>query len=81
MLEHRDDAGHCSNGLSAKDYRGATSEDRSLYRKWVVGMVGFYSALLLLSGVVAILVDANSTGQTRVTNLSAQPTAGSHKSN
>jgi hypothetical protein len=44
-------------------------------------MVGFYSALLLLSGVVAILVDANSTGQTRVTNLSAQPTAGSHKSN
>jgi hypothetical protein len=81
MLEHRDDAGHCSNGLSTKDYRGATSEDRSLYCSWVVGMVGFYSALLLLSGVVAIVVDANSTGQTRLTNLSAHPTAGSHKSN
>jgi hypothetical protein len=81
MLEHGDDAGHCSNRLSTKDYRGATPEDRSLYRKWIVGMVGFYGALLLLSGVVALVIDANSTGQTRLTNLSAHPTVGSHRSN
>jgi hypothetical protein len=81
MLEHGDDAGHCSNGLSTKNYREATLEDRSIYRKWVVGMVVFYSALLLLSGVVAIAIDANSSGQTRLTNLSAHPTAGSHRSN
>jgi hypothetical protein len=34
MLEHGDDAGHCSNGLSAQNYRGAIAEERAIYRKW-----------------------------------------------
>lgn len=55
MLEHGDDAGHCSNGLSAQNYRGATAEERAIYRKWIRGMIPFYSTLVLIFGVVAIV--------------------------
>jgi hypothetical protein len=80
MPEHGEDAGHCPNGLSAHNYRGASAEDRAIYRKWILGMVVFYSALLLVSGVVAIVVDA-SPGLTRLTSLSARTTAASPGSN
>jgi hypothetical protein len=76
MPEHGDDVGHCRNGLSTENYRGASPEDRAIYRKWMLGMVVFYSALLLVSGVVAIVVDA-SPGLTRLTSLSARTTAAS----
>jgi hypothetical protein len=55
MSEHGGDAGHCSNGLTARNYRGATAEDRATYRKWMRGIVVFYSVLLLLTGVVAVV--------------------------
>jgi hypothetical protein len=80
MPEHGDNVGHCRNGLSTQNYRGATPQDRAIYRKWIVGMVVFYSALLLVSGVVAIVVDA-SPGLTRLTILSARTTAASPGSN
>jgi hypothetical protein len=48
MSEHGGDAGHCSNGLTARNYRGATAEDRATYRKWIRGLVVFYSTLLLI---------------------------------
>ena len=38
MPEHGDDAGHCSNGLSAQKYREATAEERATYRKWIRGI-------------------------------------------
>jgi hypothetical protein len=75
-----DDAAHCSNGLSAQNYRAATAEDRVIYRKWILGMVVFYSALLLISGAVAIAIDS-SVGLTRLTTVSAQPTAKSPRTN
>jgi hypothetical protein len=80
MLEQGDDAGHCSNGLSAKNYREAASEDRVTYRKWMLGTVVFYATLILISGVVALVVDSGA-GSTRLTSLSAQSTGGSPKSN
>jgi hypothetical protein len=80
MPEHGDNAGNFRNGLSTQNYRGASPEDRAIYRKWIVGMVVFYSALLLGSGVVAIVVDA-SLGLTRLTSLSARTTAASPGSN
>lgn len=80
MPEHGDDAGHCSNGLSAQNYQGATAEDRATYRKWIRGTVVFYSTLLLISGVVAI-VSYSNTSLTRLTSLSAHPAAASPGSN
>jgi hypothetical protein len=80
MLGHGDDAGHCPNGLSAKNYRAATPEDRVTYRKWMLGIVVFYCTLLLISGIVAIVVDFGA-GSTKLTSLSARPTAGSPRSN
>jgi hypothetical protein len=76
MPEHGDDAGHCRNGLSTQNYRGASQEDRALYRKWILGMVVFYGALLMISGVVAIVIDAGP-GLTRLTSLSARTTVAS----
>jgi hypothetical protein len=76
MPEHGDDVGHCRNGLSTQNYRGASPEDRAIYRKWMLGMVVFYSALLVVSGVVAIVIDANP-GLTRLTSLSIHTTAAS----
>jgi hypothetical protein len=54
MLEHGDDAGR-SNGLSAQNYQGATAEERAIYRKWIRGTIAFYSTLVLIFGVVAIV--------------------------
>jgi hypothetical protein len=80
VLEHGDDAGHCSNGLSARNYRGATAEERAIYRKWIRGMIAFYSTLVLTFGVVAI-VSYSDTSLTRLTNLLGRPTASSPRTN
>ncbi len=76
MPEHGDNAGHFRNGLSTQNYRGASPEDRAIYRKWILGIVVFYSALLLVSGVVAIVVEA-SPGLMMLTSLSARATVAS----
>jgi len=80
MDRQGDDAGHCSNGLSTQDYRDANPEDRAVHRKWGLAVVVFYGALLLTSGVVAIVVDSNSN-LTKLATASAQRTAGSARSN
>jgi hypothetical protein len=64
---------HKKYGLSTRNYRGASPEDRDIYRKWIIGIVVFYDALLLVSGVVAIVFEA-SFGLTRLTSLSARTT-------
>jgi hypothetical protein len=78
--EQGDEAAHCPNGSSAKHYREAAPEDRAIYRKWIFGMILFYSTLLLISCVVAIVVDS-SASSTKLTSLSAQQIGGSLKSN
>jgi hypothetical protein len=80
MPEQGDDAAHCSNGLSARNFREATPEERVIYRKWIFGMVVFYCTLLLITSVVAFVVDSGA-GSTRLTSLSARPIAGSPRSN
>ena len=79
MLRHGDDAGYCRNGLSAQQYRKATDEDRAIYRKWGLGLVIFYSAVLLISGVAAILAES-SPGLQRLTSLSAHATVATARS-
>jgi len=53
MFTSGDDAGHCSNGLTAQKFRDSTPEERAVYRKWLRGMVLVYGTLLLMSGVAA----------------------------
>jgi hypothetical protein len=80
MSGHGDDAGHCSNGLSAHEFRAATPDERNIYRKWIFGMVAFYTTLLLISGVVAIAIDSSSNS-TKLTAASTQRAAASHRTN
>ena len=80
MPEHGDDAGHCRNGLSVQNYREASAEERATYRRWGVGIAVFYSALLLIFGIVAIANDSGDS-RTKLTSLSAHSTAASARSN
>ncbi len=80
MHEDGDDAGHCSNGLSAQAYRAATAEERAIYRRWIRGTVVLYSSILLMSGFVMIVSYSNS-GLTRLTTLSGQSAAASSRTN
>jgi hypothetical protein len=80
MSGHGDDAGRCSNGLSAEKLQATTPEERAIYRNWMFGMVAFYTTLLLLSGVVAITVDSSSNS-TKFTAASTQRTAVSPRTN
>jgi hypothetical protein len=54
MFTSGDDAGHCTNGLTTQTFREATPEERTLYRKWLRGMIFAYGTLLLMSGVAAV---------------------------
>lgn len=83
MPSDGDDAGRCSNGLSAENFRAASAEDRAIYRAWLRGLIVFYVALLLLSGTVAFLSyrDGGHTRlMTQATPLSAESprSPGSH---
>jgi hypothetical protein len=69
MFTSGDDAGHCSNGLTAQKFRDAAPEDRDVYRKWLRGMVFVYGALLLMSGVGAV-ASYSVVGPTQLTRLS-----------
>jgi hypothetical protein len=80
MLEHGDDAGHCSNGLSAQSYREAAAEECAIYRKWIRGTIALYGTLVLIFGVVAI-VSYSDTSLTKLTNHLGHPTASSLRTN
>ena len=80
MLEHGDDAGHCSNGLTAQKFRDATLEEQWTYRKWMRGTIAFYCALLLMAGTLALMNYSNA-GLTQLTSLSNRPAAPSYRSN
>ena len=76
MFGDGDDAGHCSNGLSADNYRAANPEERATFRAWIRGVIVFYATILTLSGTIAIL-NTGDIGMTRLANLYVRATAGS----
>jgi hypothetical protein len=78
MLTDGDDAGRCSNGLTAHKFRDATAEERVTYRRWLRGIVLFYCAVLFASGVA--VVSYSGTGRTQLTKLSVQQVAISRQS-
>jgi len=74
MLGDGDDSGHCSSGLSAERYHEDSAEDRATFWVWMRGVIVFYTSVLMLSGLVAI-VSTGDVGVRRLTNLYAQATA------
>ncbi|WGS23235.1 MULTISPECIES: hypothetical protein [unclassified Bradyrhizobium] len=67
-ITHRDDAAHCSNGLSVRKFRDGMQEERAVFRRWIRGVVGFYGILLLASGVFISLNHAR-VGSIELTSL------------
>jgi len=80
MLGDRDDAGHCSHGLSAKNYRMADPEERATFRAWLRGVTVFYATVLTLAGAIAIL-SYKDVGLTQLATLYAHVTAAGPASN
>jgi hypothetical protein len=80
MFNTGDDAGHCSNGLTAQKFREASTEERAVYRKWLRGMVLVYGALLAMSGV-ALVTSHSLMGPTQLTKLSAPQATASPRTN
>ena len=66
MFSDGDDAGHCSNGLTAQKFREATPEERMTYRKWLRGIAFFYFAVLFLSGVAMATTNSSPPQRARV---------------
>lgn len=79
ILEHGDDAAHCSNGLNAQKFRNATPDERAIYRRWIRGTIMVYGLLALAAGAV-IWMNETGVGSTRLTSLwstsSARPDHG-----
>jgi hypothetical protein len=65
-----DDAGHCSNGLTAQRFRDATREEQATSRRWLGGIAVFYCVVLLLLGAVTF-VNSNAS-RTQISNLPAE---------
>ena len=73
MFMDGDDAARCSNGLTARKFRDATSEERATYRRWIRGIIFFYCGLLFIAGVA--VVNYPGTGRTELTKLSVNQPA------
>jgi uncharacterized BrkB/YihY/UPF0761 family membrane protein len=80
MFTAGDDAGHCSNGLTVQKFHEATPEERSVYRKWLRGMVFVYGTLLLISGAAAV-ASYSVVGPMQFTKLSVPHAATSPRAN
>ena len=80
MFRSGDDAGYCSNGLTAQKFRDSTPEERTVYRKWLRGMVLVYGTLLLMSGVAAV-ASYSVVGPTQLTKLSVPHAPASPRTN
>ncbi|QOZ33525.1 hypothetical protein [Bradyrhizobium sp. CCBAU 53421] len=76
LLEHGDDAAHCSNGLNAQKFRDATPDERAVYRRWIRGSVVLYGLLAFAAGAM-VWMNGASVGQTQLSSLSS---AGNAKS-
>ena len=62
-----DDAGHCTNAITARKFREATDEERTIYRKWLHGIAAFYCTLLL--AVCAVGFMTSNKGRTQLSHL------------
>jgi hypothetical protein len=72
MQHDGNDAGHCANAMTARDFHASTSEERAICRKWIRGAVVLYSSLFLICTVIAV-VGHSSNSLTRITAVSHGP--------
>jgi hypothetical protein len=70
ILEHGDDAAHCSNGLNAQKFRDATPNERVIYRRWIRRALMLYGLLALAAGT-AVWINGAAVGPTQLTSLSS----------
>jgi hypothetical protein len=80
VVEHGDDAAHCSNGLTAQKFRDATGEERAIYRRRMRGTIALCGALLLIAGGL-VMMNHLSGGLTQLSSLSAHRAAASRGAN
>jgi hypothetical protein len=71
MVSDGDDAGRCSNGLTAQRFREATAEERATYRRWLRGTIAFYVVVLAISGAIAV-ANYSGIGLTQIADLAAR---------
>ncbi|WP_050422323.1 hypothetical protein [Bradyrhizobium tropiciagri] len=74
ILEHGDDAAHCSNGLNAQRFRDAPPGERAIYQRWIRGAIVSCVVLALAAGV-AVWINGGNAGQTQLTSLSSSGSA------
>jgi hypothetical protein len=75
MRGNGDDAGYCSNGLSADNYRAAGPQDRATLRAWLRAVGVFYVMILMLTGAIAVL-SVRAVGLTELADLYTRATTG-----
>lgn len=75
-----DDAGRCSNGLTAQKFREATPEERIVYRRWLRSAIVIYTVLFVMCGIV-VAVSYSTVGLTQLTNVSMHTKVVSSKAN
>jgi hypothetical protein len=78
MYGDGDDAAHCANGLTAEKFRGASFEERAIYRRWIRGVAAFYGVLVLASSLL-VVVGYSGSSHTQLTNLSAPSSTASRR--
>jgi hypothetical protein len=69
MFSVGDDAGHCSNGLTAQKFREAAPQERMTNWKWLRGIFFVFCTLLFVSGIA--MATYFDTGRTRFLNVVA----------
>lgn len=74
LLEHGDDAAHCSNGLNAQRFREAPPDERAIYQRWIRGAI-VSCVLLALAAGAAVWMSGGNAGQTQLTSLSSTSSA------
>ena len=74
VLEHGDDAAHCSNGLNAQKFLDAPPDERAIYRRWIRSAIVLYGLLAFAAGAM-VWMNGAGVGQTQLTSLSSTSNA------
>ncbi|WP_375789230.1 hypothetical protein ACE10Z_18740 [Bradyrhizobium sp. Pha-3] len=80
VLEHGDDAAHCSNGLNAQRFLDAAPHERAIYRRWIRSAIVLCGLLAFAAGAM-VWMNGPGVGQTELTSLSSTSNAKSGRAN
>ena len=80
LLEHGDDAAHCSNGLNAQKFFDATPDERAIYRRWIRSAIVACGLLAFAAGAM-VWINGAGVGQTQLSSLPSTSNAKSGHAN